>query len=279
VTEDWPGLLSFGELRAIADRRQISIQGDMGKEALASFVFETLGDEYKGRDLPIQIETERQYSADRTANLFPVPEEDNGLPGRYCETNLVLMLRDPSWVYCYWDIENRILTKFAEEESFSGLVLRITELDGANWARESRIDWFDIPIQFKDLHRYINLPAENTCYGAEIYAQIGSRDFVIVRSNIVESSRDCLSPLPYTLDSNRDQLIELFEIFHGCRFVSGKCPFPITRIGLQEVRDRWRTADNAWRQKEKSFCPSASCASAICTPSGTREIPGRELAL
>jgi len=184
----------------------------MGEEALALLISEALkgesGNGDGGSNLSIQVE-KRKYPVARDANFSPVPRENDGLPERYCETNLVLMLRDPSWVYCYWDIEDRILAELGGEEGFSGLILRITELDEDNWAQESRIDWFDIPIQFENLHRYVNLPVEDTFYGAEIYAQIGSRDSVLVQSNIVESSRDYVSPLPHTLDSNRDRLIEL----------------------------------------------------------------------
>jgi len=154
------------------------------------------------------VKAEKRFTG-RNPNLFPFSKGNDKLPSRYRDTNLALILRDPSWVYCYWDIEDRILIDLKSKENFSGLVLRITELEGLSWAQESRIDWFDIPIQFEDLQRYINLPAEDSFYGAEIYAQIGSKDFAIVQSNIVESSRDYISPLPNTPNYNRDQLIEL----------------------------------------------------------------------
>jgi hypothetical protein len=212
MTKDRLRNLSYNELSTIADKGNINVLQDMDKESLVSVIFEALEEERLDREgdnnLTIQIEA-KKYAVSQDQELFLDFGDNVELPDRYEETRLVLMLRDPSWVFCYWDIEVRILEELKENNDFSGLVLRVTELAADDWGKDSTVDWFDIPIQFEDLRRYINLPSEDTYYGVEIYAQLGEKESLISRSNIVESSRDYIAPLPENENAKRDLLIEL----------------------------------------------------------------------
>jgi hypothetical protein len=212
MTKDRLRNLSYNELSTIADKGNINVLQDMDKESLVSVIFEALEEERLDREgdnnLTIQIEA-KKYAVSQDQELFLDFGDNVELPDRYEETRLVLMLRDPSWVFCYWDIEVRILEELKENSEFSGLVLRVTELAADDWGKDSTVDWFDIPIQFEDLRRYINLPSEDTYYGVEIYAQLGEKESLISRSNIVESSRDYIAPLPENENAKRDLLIEL----------------------------------------------------------------------
>ncbi len=212
MTKDRLRSLSYNELSHIADKGNISVLQDMDKESLISVIFEALEEERLDREgnnnLTIQIEA-KKYAVSQDQELFLEFGDNVELPDRYQETRLVLMLRDPSWVYCYWDIEDRVLDELKENSDYSGLILRVTELAASDWGKDSFVDWFDIPIQFDDLRRYINLPSEDTFYGVEIYALLGEKEALIVRSNIVESSRDYITPYPEKENTNRDLLIEL----------------------------------------------------------------------
>jgi hypothetical protein len=212
MTKDRLRTLSYNELSTIADNGNINVLQDMDKESLVSMIFEALEEERLDREgdnnLTIQIEA-KKYAVSQDQELFLDFGDNVELPDRYEETRLVLMLRDPSWVFCYWDIEVRTLEELAENSDFSGLVLRVTELAADDWGKDSTVDWFDIPIQFDDLRRYINLPSEDSFYGVEIYAQLGEKESLISRSNIVEGSRDYIAPLPEIENAKRDLLIEL----------------------------------------------------------------------
>jgi len=212
MTKDRLRSLSYNELSHIADKGNINVLQDMDKESLISVIFEALEEERLDREgnnnLTIQIEA-KKYSVSQDQELFVDFGEDVELPERYMETRLVLMLRDPSWVYCYWDLEERILEELRENRDYSGLVLRVTELAAPDWGKDSYVDWFDIPIQFGDLRRYINLPSEDAFYGAEIYAQLGEKESLLVRSNIIESSRDYVASIPEKGSEIQDKLIAL----------------------------------------------------------------------
>jgi hypothetical protein len=212
MTKDRLRSLSYNELSHIADKGNINVLQDMDKESLISVIFEALEEERLDREgnnnLTIQIEA-KKYSVSQDQELFVDFGEDVELPERYMETRLMLMLRDPSWVYCYWDLEERILEELRENRDYSGLVLRVTELAAPDWGKDSYVDWFDIPIQFGDLRRYINLPSEDAFYGAEIYAQLGEKESLLVRSNIIESSRDYVASIPEKGSEIQDKLIAL----------------------------------------------------------------------
>lgn len=212
MTKDRLRSLSYDELSQIAEQSGISVQEDMEKESLISVIHEAFEEERLDRENnnneTIQVES-KKYSVSQDEELFVDFGDHGDVPDRYQDTRIVLMLRDPSWVYCYWDIEDRILDELAGNDDFGGLVLRVTELATPEWGRDSSVDWFDIPIQFEDLRRYINLPTEDTFYGVEIYALMGEREVMISRSNIIQSSRDYLAPARGDENINRDRLIAL----------------------------------------------------------------------
>ena len=212
MTKDRLRSLTYNELAHIADKGNINVLQDMDKESLVSVIFEALEEERLDREgnnnLTIQVEA-KKFAVSQDQELFLDFGDNVELPDRYRETRLGLMLRDPSWVYCYWDIEDRVLDELKENGEYSGLILRVTELAAPDWGRDSSVEWFDIPIQVGDLRRYINLPSEDTFYGIEIFALLGEKEALIVRSNIIESSRDYVAPFPGKENANRDLLIEL----------------------------------------------------------------------
>jgi len=212
MTKDRLRSLSYTELSLIAEQGNINILQDMDKESLISVICDAFEEERLDREgnsnLMIQIEA-KKFSVSQDEELFLDFGSDAEMPDRYGETQLVLMLRDPSWVYCYWDVEDRVMDELRSNDLFGGLLLRVTELAEPLWSKDAVVDWFDIPIQFEDLRRYINLPSEDTHYGVELYAQVGDKEALICRSNVVESSRDYMALSKDSESSVEDQLLAL----------------------------------------------------------------------
>ena len=240
MTKDRLRSLSYSELSRIAEEGNINVLQDMDKESLIAVIYDAFEEERLDREgnnnVTIQVEA-KKFSVSQDEELYLGLSDDIKLPSRYQETCLVLMLRDPSWVYCYWDIEDRILEELDGDDRYSGLILRVTELAEPEWTKDSPVDWFDIPVQFGDLRRYINLPSEDTYYGVELYVQDGEKESLIARSNIIESSRDYIAPSPGSDNGNRDKLIEFagfstdIGAFPGTAYFDTDNPQRITLFG------------------------------------------------
>jgi len=212
MTKDRLRSLSYSALSQIAEQSNINCEPNLDKESLITEIYDAFEEDRLDRDvtnsITIQVES-RKFSVSQDEELFAEFSGPSEIPDRYHDTRLVLMLRDPSWVFCYWDIKDSIRCQFTEKSEFGGFILRVTELTEPKWGQDSSIDCFNIPIRFEDLCRYINLPTEAACYGAEIYAQMGENAVLVTRSNIVESSRDYRPPPPNGGHDARDKLIEL----------------------------------------------------------------------
>jgi len=213
MTKDRLRSLSYSALSQIAEQNNINCGPNLDKESLISEIYDAFEEDRLDRNITnsitIQVES-RKFFVSQDEELYAEFSGPSVIPDRYHDTRLVLMLRDPSWVYCYWDIEDSIRSQFTEMSEFGGFILRVTELAEPKWGKDSSIDCFNIPIRFEDLCRYINLPTEAACYGAEIYAKMGENVVLVTRSNIVESSRSYQATSQNgEHDARRDKLIEL----------------------------------------------------------------------
>jgi hypothetical protein len=120
------------------------------------------------------------------------------------------------------------------------LILRVVELNSKEYSSENILDYFDIPIKFNDYRRYINLPSEDSCYCVEIRAQVEEKDYLITRSNSIETTREYVTAPRENDKSNSDELIRLsgfsaeFGEAHG---VSGYQEIPQRIIPIHDLLD------------------------------------------
>jgi len=119
-------------------------------------------------------------------------EEARGFefPQGYGDNRIVVMVRDPYWIYAYWEINGR---KIQEIKSALGArfdqarqILRV--YDTSNWT------FFDIQVAGGVSNWYINVGRPNTSYCVDIGYLTPDGTFVCAaRSNIVTTPRDRLS--------------------------------------------------------------------------------------
>lgn len=119
-----------------------------------------------------------------------LPRKEFGFPAAYGENRLVLMARDPWWIYAYWEItpkkEREVLTSLSSRNA--GAVHRVLRIYRQNGARES--SFFDIEIgDFAD-NWYLEVGVPGALWVSEI--GLRSRDgrfYVLARSNSVRTPR------------------------------------------------------------------------------------------
>ncbi len=143
-------------------------------ESLTNDELKKLADDY-GLDIPSNLnrnftigelleyaqELETSTLADRELNYVEYDESEEqedselSLPKSYNETKIHALLRDPAWVYAFWDISEADLQSFASNEDFLNLCLHVAFFDSEESMDQS--DSIDIKISLEDRNQYILL--------------------------------------------------------------------------------------------------------------------------
>ncbi|MCX7000310.1 MAG: DUF4912 domain-containing protein [Candidatus Sumerlaeota bacterium] len=119
----------------------------------------------------------------------PTVQQPRELPKEYGETKIVLLVRDPEWVFAYWEINDEIrfrhgLERGAHTRTLAFRVYDITDIifDGTNAHR-----YYDVIINDYALSWYLRMPEVNRSWCVDLgYYEPKSGDFVLLaRSNTV----------------------------------------------------------------------------------------------
>ncbi|MBN3040583.1 MAG: DUF4912 domain-containing protein [Candidatus Omnitrophica bacterium] len=122
------------------------------------------------------------------------------LPHSYNSTHLVLLVKDPFWIYAYWELTPESLNSLRsdigqEDSSRASLVLRIYDVNLVEFNGHNANSYFDIDIGYNSNNWYINLWKDGVSYVAEIGMRTPEgRFFPLVRSNCVYTPRMRYSP-------------------------------------------------------------------------------------
>ncbi|MFA5859911.1 MAG: DUF4912 domain-containing protein [Elusimicrobiota bacterium] len=122
------------------------------------------------------------------------------LPSEYGETLMVVMARDPFWMFSYWEIANdkrdEFKKRFGDNVWFnSQLTLRVYDITDVEFNGSNAHSSFDVPINNHTDNWYINVNQANRDYILELGIKIHDGTFVpIVRSNMVMMPRYGVSP-------------------------------------------------------------------------------------
>jgi len=132
--------------------------------------------EHDHRHEDMELAEDYSFDFDQTGDDL----EDDFLPEFYEEDRLVLMAKDPDWLYAYWEITDNT-RRFFEEQTrekawlASQPVLRIYNLTAGNY--------FDIKINDKADSWYIWIKKPNTKYKAEIGRIYEGKYYKLIQSN------------------------------------------------------------------------------------------------
>lgn len=144
--------------------------------------------------------TQEQIRQETTKFSHPSMEEhltrQINLPSAYNKDRIIAMVRDPWWVFAYWEItpenENSVRNKIRQAgHNFDRSVLRIYDITGVpNFDGSNAKGYFDISL--KDLARnwYIDVgaPAKRWCIEIGMVSKEGGF-YALARSNIISTPR------------------------------------------------------------------------------------------
>jgi hypothetical protein len=123
------------------------------------------------------------------------PEDLYSIPSGYGETRIVLMVKDPWWLYAYWEVQpqvERAARSQLSPEEVVGLqsVLRVYDVTDIDFPRQPPHRWFDIPLSGLATNWYIHTNAPNRAFIVDIGLLTRSGRFLLLtRSNRVTAPR------------------------------------------------------------------------------------------
>jgi hypothetical protein len=127
-----------------------------------------------------------QHVASAVPHPVPPSHEPFSFPHSYGDNKIVLMVRDPYWLFTYWELREKERTQ-AQEKAGSGACecLRLYKNDAV---------CFDIEIGGMANNWYVNVPEAGASYWLEIgFRSADGRFFAAARSNVVKTPLDRMS--------------------------------------------------------------------------------------
>ncbi|MGI8905599.1 MAG: DUF4912 domain-containing protein [Candidatus Sumerlaeaceae bacterium] len=118
------------------------------------------------------------------------------LPNEYGDTKIVLLVRDPEWVYAYWEINDakREELKLSRNGHDRRTVIRLYKITARNWPSEGAHYFFDLDVSPYALNWYIKLPEPAQQWCAELGVFDEHNSYIsICRSNTIGTPRNTIS--------------------------------------------------------------------------------------
>ncbi len=121
------------------------------------------------------------------------PVDSMEIPDRYNKTRIVIMARDPNWIFAYWEISGErfreLEKKFGENWSRCRIVLRVFDRTGG------KNEFFDIDPGYGTVSWYIKVSAAGTYQVAVGIIDPDGNFMEIAISNITETPSDRISDI------------------------------------------------------------------------------------
>lgn len=148
--------------------------------------------------------------------VSPAPPYDE-LPLAYGDNRIVLMVRDPEWLFAYWEINNQTKAEFARRFGSyawdgSQPLIKVYDTTGVIFDGTNANDTQDVWINDYANSWHINVGKPDRVFVAEIGRVINGQFVCLARSNTVTTPRNRVSDL---VDEEWMLLEDLDEVLYG----------------------------------------------------------------
>jgi hypothetical protein len=123
------------------------------------------------------------------------------LPKSYGDTKIVLLPRDPSWAYTYWEIADSTKTDLRNKHgdtlfSSGQLTLRVYDITDVVFTGKNAHNFFDITVTEYSENWYINMPEVNRSWIVDLGIKLANGEFIVIaRSNAINMPHHGISPI------------------------------------------------------------------------------------
>lgn len=189
--------------------------------------------------------------------------EKKELPSSYDRDTMALVVRDPWWLYTYWEIKDSTWNKFKAElkDEFykAKRVLRVYDVTSIIFNGSNAHKFFDIGVREDAFNWYIDIgfPGRSWCVDYGLLLSDG-RFITILRSNVVETPSDGPSWI-----TDEEWMIpdEMFSKLYGMGFGLGKSSPAggVWRKGIVSSPGIASMASPVKKQGPKSFWLEVNC--------------------
>ena len=185
ITANQPSKSKANPRKKTAPKSKQQIQK---KEAVTAL----LDQEYKDT-----IEQSKYYVGEGIREQFT--EEHFSFPDAYGHTRIVLMVRDPFWMYTYWEIAPDTIDSFrnqigADRFHAVSVVLRVKNV--TDTSPDTPHHTFDVDVPNGATNWYLNVPNDCATYVVELgYKTPDNEFFLVSRSNSIGVPRAGVSPV------------------------------------------------------------------------------------
>ncbi len=173
-------LLSDEELRLLAEKMGVYVPEGLDRVFLIEEIVDAFEDDTAEKsfshDAPDHVEEKKLTGT----GFIPGRLEEIAIPDHYNETYIVAIVRDPLWIFSFWDISESTREKIVVEMDEPKLLLRVSEANDSESAFH-----YDISVNFDDRKWYINVPYAKRSYRIDLCIAKSQKVKVLARSNIV----------------------------------------------------------------------------------------------
>jgi hypothetical protein len=185
------------------------------------------------------------------------------LPDEYGDTKIVLLVRDPEWVFAYWEINDatRAELRLPRTGHERRIIVRMYRIDGRDWPHEAAHYFFDLDVGPYSNNWYIRVPETACSWCAELGMYDEDNNYIVIaRSNAVTTPRDRISDV---VDSDWMTVEATFQKLYG---LSGGFTLREQRGSEEILRHLQKQVDSGLRGESPtsgplfsgSFAPSRS---------------------
>ncbi|GHV95397.1 hypothetical protein AGMMS50293_17170 [Spirochaetia bacterium] len=164
LTRPWLESLSTEELVKLADNFGVDIP--FGLERI--FIIEEL----------LELALEDEYGPGNDLGVHPDFLEAAALPKQYNISYIEVMIRDPLWVFVFWEIKGHDRELYEKAPDFEGYCLRVIPLEG----EAERADSFTVTVGVDDTAWYLGFPPAEGRYQVEFCALRGETETALTVS-------------------------------------------------------------------------------------------------
>jgi|SRR5690554_4315003 len=193
--------MSKEELLKLARKKNIPNRSRMNKADLIKNLNNLVSEEKNKMTEPSNQAHPTPYMAPgemvTAEEISPVVEEGWEVPFSYNETLVVLMVRDPYWLYSYWDFNSEVVNRLSRIfGAWDKVPLNLRVYDLGNGEGQPEQNFFDVSVNPHIKNWYINTNQSNHRFQVDLGYFTPSGQFIsLARSNIVTTPRDGISEI------------------------------------------------------------------------------------